>query len=605
MNAVIVVLNVAGLSTAQQIIRDLPGAEIHASASRVALEHADLLFDDALTHIRQCFAQGRTLIGVCSAGILVRAIAPLLQDKHCEPPVIAVAVDGSSVVPLVAGHRGANDLARAIAQTLDGHAAITTAGDMTLGVALDAPPTGWKLANPAAAKAVMARLVGGEAVAVNAELDWLAPIAARHSEHAALRLTATLYMTEPCEQELVYHPARIIIGVGSDRGCPPDEAVKLVEETLSSARFARHAVSCVVSIERKADEAAVHAVAEHFGVPARFLSAAAINEVAGSIPNPSEIVQREVGVPGVAEGAALAASNTAKLVVQKQKTARATCAIAVADEIVRPDHVGRSRGSIAIVGVGPGMPAWRSAECVALLRASSDWVGYNLYLDLVQDLKCGQSEHRFALGDEELRVRHALELAGRGRNVALVCSGDAGIYAMAALVCEVMALDPSISSLSDGAHRVAVTVAPGISAFQAAAARAGAPIGHDFCCISLSDLLTPWSVIERRIHAAAEGDFVVAFYNPRSMRRHDQLERAIAILKKRRPAETPVILAANLGRPTENYTVTPLSCFATSEVDMLSLVMVGSSTTQTFTAGDGRQLVFTPRGYAAKREAAK
>jgi len=601
-NAVIIVLGVSGLEIARKIVNRLPGATIHGAYRRVPQTDVDVLFDDAGDHIRQCFSEGGPVIGVCAAGILVRAVAPLLRDKHAEPAIVAVAGDGGSVVPLIGGHRGANDLARLIADALGGHAAITTAGDVAFGVALDQPPAGWRLANRENAKAVMAGLVGGAPVAVDPDLTWLSALPCPRDDKALLRLTATLNSRMPGECELVYHPQRVVLGVGSDRGCPEDELIGLTEATLAMAGLARQTIACVASIDRKADEGAVHAVAAHFDVPARFLSAAEINAIADQIPNPSDVVQREVGVPGVAEGAALAASGAAQLAVEKQKTARATCAIAISDNIVNPSAIGRARGSVSVVGVGPGTPDWRSPECVALLRAAADWVGYGLYLDLVSDLKCGQQEHRFALGEEEERVRHALELAGQGRDVALICSGDAGIYAMAALVCEVIALDPALSGLSDAAHRVAIAVTPGISAFQAAAARAGAPIGHDFCCISLSDLLTPWSVIEQRVRAAAEGDFVVAFYNPRSQRRVDQLDRAIAILREHRPDTTPVILASNLGRATEGVAIETLATFETLQVDMLSIVLVGASTTECFTAGDGRQLVFTPRGYAAKRK---
>jgi cobalt-precorrin 5A hydrolase/precorrin-3B C17-methyltransferase len=235
------------------------------------------------------------------------------------------------------------------------------------------------------------------------------------------------------------------------------------------------------------------------------------------------------------------------------------------------------------------------AASLALDRCS-DWVGYGLYLDLVADLKSDQTEHRFPLGGEEDRVRHAIALAKDGREVALVCSGDAGIYAMAALVFEIVDLEPC---------RIAVNVVPGVSAFQAAAARSGAMIGHDFCCISLSDLLTPWHEIERRVAAAAEGDFVVSFYNPRSLKRRDQLERAIAILRNRRPPETPVVIASNLGRPDEKVNIVALAKFDPDEVDMLTLVMVGSSQSKSFTRGDGATRAYTPRGYASKREAAE
>jgi len=153
--------------------------------------------------------------------------------------------------------------------------------------------------------------------------------------------------------------------------------------------------------------------------------------------------------------------------------------------------------------------------------------------------------------------------------------------------------------------RIAVNVIPGISAFQAAAAKAGAMIGHDFCCISLSDLLTPWEAIEKRVRAAAEGDFVISFYNPRSLKRRDQLERAFAILSAHRPADTPVVIASNLGRPEEQVKIVRFDAFNPDDVDMLTLVMVGSSQSKAFTRGDGKAYAYTPRGYAKKRETAE
>ena len=193
-------------------------------------------------------------------------------------------------------------------------------------------------------------------------------------------------------------------------------------------------------------------------------------------------------------------------------------------------------------------------------------------------------------------MRHAMDLACRGRDVALVCSGDAGIYAMATLVFELLGR----GDLSDGARRIAIAVAPGISALQGAAARAGAPLGHDFCTISLSDLLTPWRDIQRRVRAAGEGDFVIAFYNPVSKKRRTQLAWARDELLRHRPADTPVVLAANLGRDGERVRIVPLDALSVDDVDMLTVVIVGSSDTRTVTTGDGRLWAYTPRGYAGK-----
>ncbi|MGH6947915.1 MAG: precorrin-3B C(17)-methyltransferase, partial [Kiloniellales bacterium] len=257
--------------------------------------------------------------------------------------------------------------------------------------------------------------------------------------------------------------------------------------------------------------------------------------------------------------------------------------------------LGRPRGALAVVGLGPGGAAWRTAEAEAVLTSAEELVGYRLYLDLVGPLAQGKNLHPFELGDEEARVVRALDLAAQGRRVALVCSGDPGIYAMASLVFEALERGGR-----DDWKRIAVAVAPGISALQAAAARIGAPLGHDFCAISLSDLLTPWAQIERRLIAAAEGDFVVALYNPVSRRRRWQLAQATEILLKHRPPETPVVLARNLGREGEALSVRPLSALTADDVDMLTVVLIGSSATRQIARGDGGTHVYTPRGYERK-----
>lgn len=401
------------------------------------------------------------------------------------------------------------------------------------------------------------------------------------------------------ELELVYHPKTLVLGMGCERHAKPEEAIALAEEALAKGGFARESLAAVCSIDLKADETAIHAVAAHFRVPARFFDAATLEAEAPRLKNPSEVVFAEVGCHGVAEGAALAAVGASgELVVEKIKSKGATAAIARAADIVEPDTFGRARGTLFVVGIGPGSEGWRSPEVSRMVEASTDLVGYSLYLDLLGPLADGKTRHDFDLGKEEARVVHAMELAGEGKTVALVCSGDAGIYAMATLVFELF----DKGGITDAASRIEVQVSPGISALQAAAARIGAPLGHDFCTISLSDLLTPWEHIQRRVKAAGEGDFVIAFYNPVSMKRRTQLAYARDELLKYRPAATPVILATNLGREGENVRTVPLGELNVDDVDMLTVVVVGSSESRTVTTGDGKTWVYTPRGYSGKAD---
>jgi cobalt-precorrin 5A hydrolase/precorrin-3B C17-methyltransferase len=337
------------------------------------------------------------------------------------------------------------------------------------------------------------------------------------------------------------------------------------------------------------------------GVPVRVFPADALEAETPRLATPSDVVFAEVGCHGVAEGAALAVAGAgAALVLPKRKSLQATCAIARAPAPLT-DLPGRSRGRVALVGIGPGQAAWRTPEASRLIAEADELVGYGLYIDLLGPLAAGKPRADFPLGGEEERCRHALERAGEGRDVALICSGDAGIYAMGALVYELLDRTEAgaPNGVSDAARRVEVVTAPGISALQAAAARAGAPLGHDFCAISLSDLLTPRDDILRRIDAAAAGDFVVAFYNPVSRRRRTLLAEARERLMARRPAETPVLLAVSLGRPEERLVYRTLANLSVDEVDMLTVVIVGASGSRLVARGDGPAF-YTPRGYAAK-----
>ncbi|MBY0431503.1 MAG: precorrin-3B C(17)-methyltransferase [Rhodospirillales bacterium] len=587
----VLALTPAALDTARRLAQALPGAELHGLKTRVP---EGLPFEDTAGHIRALFEAGTAIVGVCAAGILIRALAPLLTDKRAEPPVLAVAVDGASVVPLLGGHHGANELAREAAGILGSHAAITTAGDRRLGLALDVPPPGWHLANPSAAKAVTAALLARQPVALRLEAgsaDWLARLPLVAEAPLSIRITDRA-VSEP-GPDLVFHPPVLTLGVGCERGTPAEELITLARVTLAEAGLAAGAVACVASLDLKEDEPAVHALARDLGVPARFFPPVVLEAEAGRLATPSEVVFQETGCHGVAEGAALAAIGAeATLLVPKRKSRRATCAVARAPHPFEP--AGQARGRLFVVGIGPGAGIWRTPEATRALAEATDLVGYGLYLDLLGPVAAGKRRHESHLGAEHDRVRIALDLAAEGKEVALVCSGDAGIYALATLVFELIEQENRPAW-----NRLDVAVMPGISALQAAAARAGAPINHDFCTISLSDLLTPWPVIERRLKAAAEGDFVVAFYNPVSRKRRDQLARARDLLLTGRPAATPVILARNLGREGETVEVITLGELTPDHADMLTLVMVGNSESRVITQA-GRRWVYTPRGYAGK-----
>jgi len=593
----ILVLDQGALEFAQTIKAIVTNARIHGLTNRVT--GADKNFTQTAAHVRSLFQSGEDIIGLCATGILVRALAPVLIDKKTEPAVLAVAADGSVVVPLLGGHNGANRLATEIAKATGGISAITTASDIRFGVALDDPPKGWNVLNRNAAKDISARMLAGEPVRLNVncgDVQWLIKSGAQFDDNAdGPSIQVTPEVIVDAKNDLVLCPPVLALGVGCERDCDPAELENLVRKTLKDSGLSASSVSCVVSLDLKMDEVAVHALAASLGVPARFFSAQKLETLTPYLANPSDIVFAEVGCHGVSEGAALAAaSGNAKLLVEKCRSKRATCAVAINPEGIKGDEVGRARGHLSIIGIGPGADGWRTPEATALLAAASDVVGYGLYLDLVGDLVAGKKRHVSELAQEEERVRRALDLAAEGCNVALVCSGDAGIYALATLAFELMDRENRADWNS-----ATVQVAPGVSALQAAAARIGAPIGHDFCTISLSDLLTPFEEIEKRLKAAAEGDFVVAFYNPVSKRRRTQLARAQEILVAGRGPDAPVVLARNLGREEETIEVIKLGDLTPDHADMLTMVLVGNSQSRLIERG-GRQWVYTPRGYAAK-----
>lgn len=597
--AAIIALSAKGAALGRRIQQILGVGEVLGLAARVS--DADRVFASATDAIAENFRAGRPVIGICASGILIRALGPLLGNKQSDPPVLAIAEDGSVVVPLLGGHHQGNCWAATLAAALGATAAITTASDVSLGVALDEPPAGWRLRAGQDYKSVAARLLAGEAARVTVESgpapEWLTGL--KQAPDAPLQILVSA--RADARADLVYAPQIVALGVGCERLAEAAEVAQLVESALAEANVAREAIACVTSIALKAAEPAILAVARQLGVPARFFDAARLEQETPRLKTPSDLVFRETGCHGVAEGAALAAAGASgELILPKRRSQRATCALARSNSAIDPARVGRARGSLAIIGIGPGAPEARTHEVDAAVRAATDLVGYKLYLDLLGPLAAGKARHGYELGEEEMRVRIALDLAAEGRDVALICSGDAGIYAMATLVFELVDREGN----ADWA-RVEIAGFPGVSAMQTAAARIGAPLGHDFCAISLSDLLTPWEAIEQRLRAAAEGDFVIAFYNPVSQRRRTQLAAAKEILLRHRPAETPVVLGRNLGRAGETVTVVTLGDLRVEDVDMLTLVIVGASQTRALARPDGGVWVYTPRGYARKMDAAK
>ncbi|ATU90521.1 precorrin-3B C(17)-methyltransferase [Phyllobacterium zundukense] len=474
----LLVLSALGMETALRIKATLTDATIYGLEGRV--EGADVSFSNFGETIRQHYQGGNAIIALCAAGITIRSLAAVLDNKGAEPPVLAVADDGSAVVPLLGGTTGVNVLARQIAQILDVTPAITTSGELRFGTCLLIPPPEFILKNPEDGKTFIADLLAGKTVRIEGDAPWLREARLPLDDNGELLIRVTSSDVTPRRGELIFQPNTTI-----DIAAPKDMTL-----------------------------------------------------------------------------------------------------------------AGHKRGRLAVVGLGPGDPDFMVPAVKQELQRAEDILGYETYVRMGGPFRPDQTVHMTDNREEMQRARHAFELAATGRSVVMISSGDPGVFAMAAAVVE------ALHESDDPAwHGVELEILPGVSAALAAASRSGAPLGHDFCILSLSDNLKPWDIIEKRIMLAAEADFAMAFYNPISKQRPWQLPRAIEILRQYRSPETPIVLGRDIGRPAEAIRVIILAELTPEQVDMRTVIIVGSSLTRSFDRADGGKWVYTPRWYGTKPQA--
>ena len=514
--------------------------------------------------LRAAFQTCDAVVAFLATGATVRILAPLLGHKTTDPPVVCVDEGRRYAVALLGGHYGANDLARKVAAAIGADPVISNARDAEAIRPLPPLPT------PPAGK-------------------------------------------------------RIVVGVGASRGVTAEEVLETVDAALAQAGLSAADVSALATADLKADEPGILEAARLRGWPLTCHPAAELAKI--EVPNPSEVVRAAAGTPSVAEASARHAApgrEPGRLLVPKTKSARenpmATAAVAEHEDhedtpaapataptasaprqdaaypgqpsttaaplasVAAPSSVEDAAhpGRLAVIGLGPGARDLTAPRALAELREAEIVVGLDQYVDQIRDVLSPDVRiEATGLGAEEQRARSAVDLARAGHRVALIGSGDAGVYAMAS-----PALDHAETA------EIEVVCIPGITAATAASNVLGAPLGHDHCSISLSDLHTPWPAIERRVRAAAEGDFVVSFYNPRSVKRDWQLPKALAILAEHRPAATPIGWVRNAGRPDQTHGLATLAEFDPAVIDMYTTVIVGCSQSRIVA---GRFL--TPRGY--------
>ena len=564
-----------------QIINS-PAARRRADEIDKALGIESLRFDGPATKLLpQAWREASLIISHLALGATTRIIAPLLRDKKTDPGVVVVDEAGRFAVPLVGGHAGgANELVRRIADGIGATAVLTTATDALNIPALDT--LGWAYSGDVAG--VTRPLIDGEPVLVERAYPWpLPPMPANVATDAAdpvarIIVTDQASVTRSELPTVVLHPTSLVVGMGCNRGTSVDVLRSLLEDTLAEHNLAIESVTAITTVDLKAGEIGLIQLTNELGVPLIDYPADELKEQ--DVPTPSAAVEGHVGTPSVSEASVM--RHGATIVVPKQRNSDATCAI------------GRmpARGKLTVVGLGPGSRDLLTPRAQEALRQATQIVGYAPYVKQIRDLlRTGTKIKATKMGTENERIAAAIEAAREGENVAMVCGGDPAIYAMASPILEL------------GTDGIDFEVVPGVTASLAVSAILGAPLGHDHATISLSDLHTSWETILQRLHAAAEGDMVVALYNPRSKKRLKHLPTALEILGKHRPPTTPVAVVQQAARQRQKVIMSTLEEFQPEWVDMNSLVVVGSSTTKYVTTGSGERRMVTPRDYQWMPEA--
>ncbi|WP_051470068.1 precorrin-3B C(17)-methyltransferase [Fischerella sp. PCC 9605] len=585
--------------------------------------HASFYTGYLKNHIANLWQTHCAFVFCLATGAVVRLIAPLLQHKSTDPAVVVVDETGRFVISLCSGHQGgADQLARLIALQLNATPILTGA---STGLGLPAVdmlgvPFGWRRGE-GDWTGVSAAVVRGEIVQVFQEAGstlWQNYLPPKHPfdfgesatpqakiwitfklSHSQTRHGASLHISPSSTlplPEVHWHPRVLWVGVGCERGTSRDLIAAAIQQVFAANNLAESAIAGIATIDIKADEVGLMELCQERHWPLKTFSSEILRTV--SVPNPSQVVEQEVGTPSVGEAAALCAAKSKTLLVPKQifksKTSANnenlspsfTGAVTVAVAQAEKEYIGRT-GKILLVGTGPGHLEQMTPAAQMAVSSADAVIGYSLYIDLISPLlQPGQIVESLPITQERQRAQRAIELANWGLSVAVISSGDCGIYGMGGLVLE------ELQSLGWDGKTPSIQIFPGISALQAAASRVGTPLMHDFCAISLSDLLTPWEVIEKRLEAAAAADFVTALYNPRSQTRTQQLIIARDIFLKYRQPSTPVAVVRSAYRQDEQITLTTLDKLLDTTVDMLTTVLIGNSHTRTYA-----NWMITPRGY--------
>ncbi len=583
-------------------------------------------------HVASLWDNHQAFVFCLATGAVVRLISTLLKSKSKDPAVVVVDETGKFVISLCGGHQGGADkLAQLIALQLDATPVLTGASN---GLGLPAVdmlgvPFGW-CRGEGDWNAVSAAVAKEEDVEVIQEVGstlWQNNLPKSHTFkfNESPTTKATIYITYKKSSppipsspllpipSITWYPRVLWVGIGCERNTSKQLIADAIAKVFQENQLALAAIAGIATIDIKSDEVGLVELCHERNLPIVTFPSEILRTVA--VPNPNQVVEKEVGTPSVAEAAAIVAAAIASnietqyipspkdvtsLQVPKQiyrssnqnlkgqnlKDQNLKGAVTVAVALAEKEYIGR-QGKLLLVGTGPGNLDQMTPAAQTAVASADAVIGYNLYIDLIAPiLQKHQIIEALPITKERDRAQRAIELANWGLSVAVISSGDSGIYGMAGLVME----DLQASGWDGKSPRVEVF--PGVSAFQSAAARVGTPLMHDFCAVSLSDLLTPWEVIVKRLEAAAAADFVTALYNPKSQTRTTQLVEAREIFLKYRNPDTPVAVVRSVYREDEQITLTTLEKLLDVPVDMLTTVLIGNQSTRSY-----GEWMITPRGY--------
>ena len=539
------------------------------------------------------------LIFVGSIGAVVRLIAPFIRSKENDPAILVTDSKAKNVITLLGGHKqGGDRFASELAAALEAEVICTSDSFTERRIPLDCFGEGWgwkrggknvdwRKLMISQSKEQKNIVFQGKGSKLWQKLKGCSNFSFLEKNDPISFKNIDLYIGHENRNICSWHPPTIIIGIGCERNTDEKVIQRAINDSLNQNGLSLLSISGLATIDKKNDEIGLLNFSKKNEWPIYFFSAFELSQV--NVPTPSNVVLNEMGTPSVAEAAALlAGDHRGRLIQNKQiyyskeeESGAVTIALAEVENPFAPH-----KGELHLIGSGPGDLKMLTSDSRQALTRCAVWIGYGPYLNYLESIR-GHDQVRIdsKLTFEKDRCQHALDLAKQGVKVGLISSGDSGIYGMAGL-----ALDLWLNERLDS--RPLFEVHPGISSFQMAAAKLGAPFMHDFCSISLSDLLTPWNQIEKRIKSAAIGDFVLAIFNPKSIKRDWQLKKTVDLLLEFRNPSTPVAIARQLGRPEESIEIHTLETLPFDRVDMLTILVIGNSQSVI-----KNNKFLTPRGY--------